>query len=86
MTGKGRRGYLSHEFHLQKEGECDVLLVLVQGDLPFGIVHTKGVLPHRYLLFFSTLFRTYGVQQGLCHTSRSVCSLAVGVPHKTFRQ
>ena len=72
------------EFHLQTTVGCGVLLVLVRDDLPFGTAHTKDVLPHRYLLFVSTLFRIYGVQQGLCRTSRSVCSLALGVPRSTY--
>lgn len=35
--------------------------------------------------FFSMPVHTYGVQQGLCRTSRSVCSPVSHAPHRTCR-
>ena len=73
------------EFRPRKEEGCDVPLVSAQIFLAVCISHIKDGKQHRCRGYASTLFRIYGVQRGLCRTSRSVGSLAVYAPHRTYR-
>ena len=77
---------LWHEFHRQQEALCGGLLLL-QPDIPlFGTAHTADVAEHNCPGCASKLVHTCGVQQDLCHTSRSVGLPSFRVPHKTFRE
>ena len=71
-------------FHLLREGFCDAPLRSELAHQAQDNVRTADVFPHSYLECVSKLCRTYGVQQGLCRTSRSALLLPLRVPRRTF--
>ena len=78
--------FLLRECHLQIKAPCGGLLLLRPVFRPSDTTHTEDAAEHSCHGYVSRLCRIYGVQQDLCHTSRSVWLLPWRVPHSTFHQ
>lgn len=85
-TCKGQSNYLLRECHPRIKAPCGGLPQSQPVCLPSGTPHTKDAAAHICHGCASKPVRIYGVQQGLCRTSRSVWLQPLRVPHRTCRQ
>ena len=72
-----------HEFHPRTAVSCGVSPRWERACLAADTSRRGDAVLHSCRGCVSMRVRTYGVQQGLCHTSRSVWLLALRVPRRT---